>query len=107
MKPALYIPLVFILCGSLVYGFLNYNRIGSVTNTAFQLVRVSSSDREPSFDVGLNESVPLAYGIYEVSIPQLDKSFTIFKNDPGSFEIHYINETLVFKTEGNVQFNGP
>ncbi len=115
MRSILLIALGAVLCLAAEVGYDTYWKVkhplGSITNSDYNLVQVASRSGEHLFDLHKGESRFLKYGWYQVTIPEANLSFTLWKNNRGFCYIHSGKGMPFVETDANCavddQFSAP
>jgi len=100
------------LCAFICLGsFMLYLRLskpkGSISNSSSNTIHIIEDGSVIQHTLRKDESVSLGYGKYHVSIEELGKTVPVFKNDNGSLDFHYIDNTLVIEMTEGASVNGP
>jgi hypothetical protein len=75
---------------------------GTVKNADFNLVQIRSNYGDHICDLRKGEeSKPLGYGAYKVTIVDSGMTFSIWKNSSGSCSLHSEGGILILETDGN------
>jgi hypothetical protein len=111
MRPFLFIAAGFALClviGATVSVYLAISHpLGAITNHGYAQVQISGdSVPKEHYDLRKGESHLLPYGWYTITIPEAKTSFTLFKNNRGSCDIHTIDGLPVIEVNENASVMG-
>ena len=105
MRTPLLIASGFVLCLILGVGIHVYQLVshplGAVTNQDYPLVQLANERGVIQHQLGKGESKLMLYGEYTVSIPAINASFVLFKNNRGTCIIRSANDVLLVQTNEN------
>jgi hypothetical protein len=109
MKNLLLIVSGFVLClmlAILIPAYQMYTHpISPVTNRDYSLVRLKTLHGNTQYELRKGESKLLPYGEYEVTIPENNTTFQLFKNNRGTCNIQSSNGILVIEVNENTSIH--